>query len=192
MPFVCQYGNHSHRFILLLVTYCFRLVSHCRFQSGTVILIQALHDPLPAVRHQFLNSVLDFLDGLFLFPGQLTAERHIGALLVDLRELLRGKLPLFGHKPRPSRKVLLCTSIVSFVIVASVEPGVVKVPVPGDELRPVVCLPSSQYRAVEFSKRPVRLPYPRGMDHRGTIQKRHIFLHSGGQIGYLSASGLSL
>ena len=66
--------------------------------------------------------------------GEGAAETDEGALLIDLYELLRCKLPFIRHQTGANCKVPFSVYIIPLIIVTVIQPYVIEIPIPGYEL----------------------------------------------------------
>ena len=90
------------------------------FETRTCVAFQTVSHSLFTVWNQFLYPLLNCVYGSFLFLGERTAKADVGALLIDLDELLSCKLSFIRYQTGPDCKVQFCAYIVTFVIMAMV------------------------------------------------------------------------
>ena len=158
------------------------MVLHGLLEARSCIVFQTLSHSFFAVWNQFLYPLLNCVYGSFLFLWERTAKADIGALLIDLDELLSCKLSLIRYQAGPDCKVPFCSYIVPFVIMSMVQSGVIEVPVPGYKLYTRASKPPSQHCAVKLSKCLIRLRQPHCLDRRCMFQMVHIFQNCSGHV----------
>ena len=111
---VFQNRYHSHTFTPSNVVTWF-------VRSKTCVGFHTVSNSLLTVRDQFLYPLLNCVYGSFLFLWERTAKSDIGALLIDLYELLSCKLAFIRYQASADCKVPFGSRIVPFIIVAMVQ-----------------------------------------------------------------------